>query len=141
MMNRSPAPTRTLLLSAVMPDFVEELRQKLILTGEPALAGLVSQLKILSRCECMVCGSFYTSNPPRGAFGAGHRNVLLGQTGLLVLDVVPDSEGIERIHFVEVLGRDDVRTALDSVLPPTSDAFETDPIPISNLLSRVGRTR
>ena len=131
----------TRLLSVEMPPFARELRRALILSGEPTLAGQVQQVQIVARCECMSCGSFFTSDPTRGAFGTGHRNVLLEHPSLLVLDVVPDSDGIDRIRFVEVLYRDDVRAALNRLLPPTSEVLRADSVHMNRLRTLLDRSR
>jgi hypothetical protein len=76
--------------------------------GEPVLARLWHDAHIVQECRCGddYCQSFYTEPPPDGAYGPGHRNVVLDAPwpGYLVLDVVD-----ERIAYVEVL----YRAALD----------------------------
>jgi hypothetical protein len=50
---------------------------------------------------------------PDGAYGPGHRNVVLApDEGMIILDVVA-----EEIACVEVLDRNDIRQKLDKVLP------------------------
>ncbi len=62
-------------------------------------------LRVVARCGCGddFCQSFYTAPKPDGAYGPGHRNVLLDPpwSGMLILDVV---DGL--IAYVEVLDRD-----------------------------------
>jgi hypothetical protein len=83
--------------------------------GEPELAAQVPSLPISDRCRCgdESCATFYTQPKPEGAYGPGHRNVVLApDDGTIILDVVE-----ERIACVEVLDRNDVREKLLEVLP------------------------
>ena len=86
------------------PKLSGELRDALIAEDEAGLANSVDSLEVVQPCGCGddFCQSFYTAHPPDGAFGPGHRNVLLDPpwTGMLVLDVVDDE-----IVYVEVLDR------------------------------------
>jgi hypothetical protein len=69
--------------------------------GEEHLAICAYDLRIVERCGCGddFCQSFYTAEKPVGAYGDGHRNVLLQpEHGMLILDVVHG-----RIMFVEVI--------------------------------------
>ncbi|RPF20716.1 hypothetical protein [Myceligenerans xiligouense] len=93
------------LLVERWPVFAVELRDALLHDGEIDLAGSVKGLTVVSMCSCTdeFCQSFHTAAPPDGAYGAGHRNLWLGQPwpdGFLILDVVDDE-----IRFVEVLYR------------------------------------
>ena len=95
-------------LSAVMPEFSEELTRLLQQAEEVDLASSIPTLQILSRCNCKICGSFFFEPEPVGSFGPGHRNIQLEGNGILIVDVVADRLGIDKIHFVEVLDREDV---------------------------------
>lgn len=97
------------------PELSRELHQLLVDTGEPELASQVPSLQIIDRCRCGddFCATFYTQPKPDGAYGPGHRNVVLDPAqGMLILDVVSDV-----IAQVEVLYRDDVRRKLLNLLP------------------------
>jgi hypothetical protein len=86
------------------PRLTCELLQALRAEGEVALAAGVGALTIVELCGCEddFCQSFYTAPKPAGAYGPGHRNVLLQPpwSGELILDVVH-----HEIVFVEVLYR------------------------------------
>ncbi|WP_406050280.1 hypothetical protein [Kribbella sp. NBC_00889] len=86
------------------PKLSSELRDALIAEDEVGLANSVDSLEVVQACGCGddFCQSFYTADPPDGAYGPGHRDVLLGPpwTGMLILDVVGDE-----IVYVEVLDR------------------------------------
>ena len=99
----------------VMPEFAEELRTLLEQDNEVGLAEQVSNLRIVDRCRCEEnsCATFYTVPKPKGAWGAGHENIVLDVAeGMLVLDVVD-----KKIVCVEVLDRDDVRQKLVKQIP------------------------
>lgn len=87
------------------PGLAGQLRIALIAGGEGALVTQVEALVVVELCGCgdSFCQSFYTAPRPRGAYGAGHRNVLLDPPwpGMLILDLVND-----QIVYVEVLYRD-----------------------------------
>jgi hypothetical protein len=89
------------LVSDRWPGLAAELASALRAIGEDGLAAQVAHLKV-DRCGCGddFCQSFYTQPPPAGAYGPGHRNIVLSpdRSGLLVLDVVDDV-----IMFVEVV--------------------------------------
>lgn len=82
-----------------------QLRDALVAEGEESLAAQMETLRVVARCGCGddFCQSFYTAPKPDGAYGPGHRNVLLDPpwSGMLILDVV---DGL--IAYVEVLDRD-----------------------------------
>ena len=104
-----------MLLTKVLPLFADELEQLLKKEGESELAAQVPQLNIVDRCRCGddFCASFYTQPKPAGAYGPGHRSMVLEPAeGMLILDVVADA-----IACVEVLYRNDIRDKLLSVLP------------------------
>jgi len=87
----------------------------LVVTITPHICSQVSGLRILERCRCgdNFCASFYTQPKPNGAYGAGHRNVLLEPAkGMLILDVVDNV-----IAKVEILDRNDIRPTLLAALP------------------------
>jgi hypothetical protein len=103
------------LLKDTLPELASELEQLLVKAGEGELASQVPRLSIVDRCRCgdEFCATFYTEPPPRGAFGEGHRNVVLAPAeGMLILDVVLDV-----IACVEVLYRPSVRRELLLLLP------------------------
>jgi hypothetical protein len=103
-----------LLLSESLPELANELKQLLTQQGEDALASEVPTLTIVDRCRCGddFCSGFYTAPKPNGAYGPGHRNVVLDPAnGMIILDVVHGS-----IQFVEVLYREDVKQTLDALL-------------------------
>jgi hypothetical protein len=95
---------RAPLLRQVYPAFAAELVALLNTDGHNDLAICAHDLRIVAHCPCTddFCQSFYTAPPPKGAYGPGHRNILLstdhGHNGMIVLDVV-----YGRIMFVEVL--------------------------------------
>ena len=70
---------KRLLLTDTLPEFAAELRQLLTEKAEPELAAQVPSLSIFERCRCGddICATFYTQPKPEGAFGSGHRNVVL----------------------------------------------------------------
>ena len=103
------------LLKQALPEFADELRTLLEKDGQFELAEQVSNLHIIDRCSCgeTSCATFYTVPKPKGAWGAGHENMILDASeGLLVLDVVNG-----KIVCVEVLDRDDVRQKLLNQMP------------------------
>ncbi|WP_234363443.1 hypothetical protein [Streptomyces sp. TN58] len=103
------------LLRDVLPGLSAELVRLLQEEGEGDLAICAHDLRVLADCGCGddFCQSFHTaSHPPGTPYGPGHRNVaLLPARGDLILDVVDG-----RIMFVEVLGRPELRPALDAAL-------------------------
>jgi hypothetical protein len=103
------------LLSNVLPALAEELRQLLIEQDERELAVQLPTLRIVDRCRCGddCCATFYVRPKPKGSYGLDHRNVLLtAKDGMLVLDVVG-----EEIAAVEVLYRNDIRRAIQRLVP------------------------
>ena len=87
------------------PLLGRQLRDALVAEGEDALVPQVEALHVVAECGCGddFCQSFYTAPKPDGAYGPGHRNVLLDPpwSGMLILDVVDG-----QIAYVEVLDRD-----------------------------------
>jgi hypothetical protein len=103
------------LLLDVLPSLAEELRTLLVEQNEPELAAQIPGLRIVDRCLCGddFCATFYVRPKPTGAYGPDHRNVALTpKEGMLILDVVG-----EKIAGVEVLYRDDIRKAVESIVP------------------------
>jgi hypothetical protein len=103
------------LLRDLLPLLSQELEQLLEEAGEAKLASQVSGLSIVDRCRCGddFCASFYTQPKPKGAYGPGHRNVLLEpDKGMLILDVVNNV-----IAQVEILHRNDIRQTLLAKVP------------------------
>jgi hypothetical protein len=102
------------LLQEAVPELAAELRT-LLEKDEPQLAQQVASLRIVDRCRCGEdsCATFYTVPQPKGAWGAGHENILLdAERGYLILDLVD-----RRIVCVEVLDRDEFRLKLLNLLP------------------------
>jgi hypothetical protein len=104
------------LLADVFPDLAAEIAAGLRALAEPAeIATSVAGLRVVDRCRCGVrsCATFYTEPRPKGAYGPGHRNLVLDpRRGMLILDIVED-----RIVCVEVLDRPELGELLDSALP------------------------
>ena len=99
----------------VLPSFAAEIEALLMKANELELRAQVPEQKIWDRCGCedSFCASFYTQPKPHGAYGPGHRNVVLEpEDGMLILDVV-----YGRIMQVEALYRDDIRKVLRSFFP------------------------
>ncbi|MEV7971791.1 hypothetical protein [Cellulomonas sp. NPDC089187] len=86
------------------PVLGRQLRDALVAQGDDALGSQIETLCVVTTCGCgdAFCQSFYTAPKPNGAYGPGHRNVVLDPPwrGMLILDVVH-----EQIAYVEVLGR------------------------------------
>jgi hypothetical protein len=99
----------------VLPILAQEIEELLKKQNEPKLATQIASLTIVDRCRCGedFCASFYVEPKPKGAYGPGHRNVdLEAESGMIILDVVND-----RIMQIEVLHRDEVRQAIQIVIP------------------------
>jgi hypothetical protein len=102
-------------LEQALPVFSSELEDSLRRQGRADLAAQVRRLPLVDRCRCGddFCATFYTAPKPNGAYGAGHKNVIVGSaTGMIILDVVNGE-----IMCVEVLYRPDVQKGLFAVLP------------------------
>jgi hypothetical protein len=86
------------------PVLAAELESALRAAAEPGLADQVATLQEVATCDCGddFCQSFYTQPEPDGAYGPGHRNIVLSPDGpgMLVLDVVKD-----QIMYVEIVSR------------------------------------
>ncbi|WP_031168006.1 hypothetical protein [Streptosporangium roseum] len=95
------------LVREAFPRLAAELAVLLRQEGEDVLATSVDGLRVHSACGCRddFCTSFNTAAPSDGAYGDGHRNIMLEPVepveGMLILDVVD-----EEIVFVEVLYRE-----------------------------------
>jgi hypothetical protein len=100
-------------LASALPAFSDELVKLLREANELALADQIPDLEIVEKCRCNddFCSSIYTAPKPSGKWESPHRNVELDPLkGMLILDVVK-----ERISHIEILFRDDVRSALNSI--------------------------
>jgi hypothetical protein len=103
------------LLQEALPEFAGELKALLEKDGLNQLAGQVASLRIVDRCRCGEdsCASFYVVPKPKGAWGAGHENIVLdAEEGMLVLDTVE-----AKIVHVEILDRDEIREKLLRQVP------------------------
>jgi hypothetical protein len=104
------------LLVDVFPELAAEIADGLRTLAEPeSIATSVAGLRIVDRCRCGVrsCATFYTEPRPKGAYGPGHRNVMLDpRRGMLILDVVDD-----RIVCVEALDLADLAKRLRAAVP------------------------
>ena len=89
------------LLREVYPKLAAELVNLLNAAGESDLGICAWDLRIVAPCGCTddFCQSFYTAPRPEGAYGSGHRNLMLSPAkGMIILDVV-----YGRIMFVELI--------------------------------------
>ena len=101
------------MISEVMPDFLEELVFLLGQSGAPALGEQMRTLRIESLCDCghEDCSSFATAAEVKV-----ERTVeLQAMEGILLIDL----NGEEKICFIEVLGRPDVKYLLENYAPAT----------------------
>ena len=106
---------QSVLLREALPSLAKELEQLLKNESQLELVAQVPQLRIVDRCRCEdgFCAAFYTQPKPQGAYPAGHRTIAMAPTqGMIRVDVVAD-----RIAFVEVLYRDEIRKSLLTLLP------------------------
>lgn len=97
------------------PELAQEITDCLLRRGETELAGQIEHISIVDKCRCgdSFCGSLRTSPKPKGAYGPGHRNVVLEPSrGMFILDVVD-----ERIVYIEILYRDEIKQRVDLLLP------------------------
>ena len=79
------------------------------------LVGQIPSLPVVDRCRCEddFCASMYTVPEPKGSWGPGYESILLDpDEGMIILDVVDD-----KIAFIEVLYRDEIRKKLLELLP------------------------
>jgi len=104
-----------LSVANALPVFASELQESLSSQGRHDLASQIPTLPLVDRCRCgdNFCATFYRAKKPKGAYGAGHSNLVVeSQEGMIILDLVDD-----QIRCIEVLYRADVREALFAVLP------------------------
>ena len=83
--------------------------------NEPQLASQVARLGIVDRCRCGddFCATFYALPKPDGAYGLSRRCLEVEpDRGMIILDVLDGT-----IAKVEVLYRNEIRTALLAALP------------------------
>lgn len=103
----SPAVQRLISTGGIGVSLARSSQRASLSTG----VGIgLTHLEIFGRCECgdSFCATFYTDRRPDGAYGPGHRNVVVDvKKGMVILDVVDG-----RIACVEVLHRGDVRREL-----------------------------
>lgn len=97
-----------------LPAFAAELVESLHHQGRADLASQIATLPLVDRCRCGddFCATFYTAAKPGGAYGKGHRNLVVDARGMIILDLVNN-----QIRCIEVLFRPDVQKALFAVLP------------------------
>jgi len=110
-------------LGEILPNFCAELQGLIRSCGREDLVEQVPDLPLVARCRCgsRDCALFYTAEPPGGAYGAGHSNVVLSpDTGIVVLDLMHDT-----IVKVEVLDRPDVTVPLDAALPRETPQYQS----------------
>jgi len=103
-----PAP----LLSDILPDLVEELAYLMRQTGAEPLIEQLRQLRIESICDCGddSCSSFATASEVKVA----QTVELPAIEGFLIIDL--DAE--QRVCFVEILDRPDVKYLLEEHYTP-----------------------
>jgi hypothetical protein len=95
------------LISEVLPDFLEEVVYLLGQSGEAALGEQMRMLRIESLCDCghEECASFATLDEVK----VDRTVEVQAIEGILLLDLNADN----KVCFVEVLGRPDVKYLLD----------------------------
>jgi hypothetical protein len=105
-----------MLLVDALPEFASELTRVLRAAGLIDLATQVASLRLVDRCRCgdWFCATFYTAPKPDGAWGPQHTTVPLelAESGDINVDLVAGE-----IVEVEVLYRDELRSALQRLLP------------------------
>ncbi len=103
-----PAP----LLGDILPDLIEELAWLLRQTGAEPLIEQLRELRIESVCDCgeEACSSFATADEVKVAATVE----LPASEGYLIIDL----DASERICFVEVLNRPDVKYLLEEYYVP-----------------------
>lgn len=100
-------------LNVLMPFLAEEITQGLSDMGKPKLARSIEELEIVGRCDCdnAGCAAFYTDEKHNWS-GKEIKHVTPNVKGLFSIDVHND-----KIIFVEMMGRQDVRERLLAVHP------------------------
>jgi hypothetical protein len=95
------------LISEVLPDFLEELVFLLKQSGDAALGEQMRTLRIESLCDCghEECASFATAAEVK----VDRAVELQAMEGVLLIDLNAE----EKICFIEILGRPDIRYLLD----------------------------
>jgi hypothetical protein len=95
------------LISEILPDFLEETVYLLREGGDPELGEQMRALRIESLCDCGhdECSSFATAAEVK----VDRTVELQAIEGILLIDVNADN----RICFIEVLNRPDVKYLLD----------------------------
>jgi hypothetical protein len=95
------------LISDILPDFLEEVVFLLRQSGELALGEQMRTLRIESLCDCGhdECSSFATADEVK----VDRTVELQAMEGMLLVDLNAD----DRICFIEILGRPDVKYLLD----------------------------
>jgi hypothetical protein len=97
----------TPLISEVLPDFLEEMVFLLHQSGDTALGEQLRTLRIESLCDCghEECSSFATATEVK----VDRTVELQAIEGVLLIDLNAE----DRICFIEILSRPDVRYLLD----------------------------
>jgi hypothetical protein len=97
----------TPLISEVLPDFLEEMVFLLHQSGDTALGEQLRTLRIESLCDCghEECSSFATAPEVK----VDRTVELQAIEGVLLIDLNAE----DRICFIEILSRPDVRYLLD----------------------------
>lgn len=95
------------LISDILPDFLEEMVFLLRQSGDPALSEQMRTLRIESLCDCGhdECSSFATAPEVK----VDRTVELQSMEGVLLVDLNAE----DRICFIEILGRPDVKYLLD----------------------------
>jgi hypothetical protein len=97
----------TPLISEVLPDFLEEVVYLLRQNGDVALGEQMRTLRIESMCDCghEECSSFATAAEVK----VDRTVELQAMEGVLLIDL----DAQDRICFIEILSRPDVKYLLD----------------------------
>jgi hypothetical protein len=95
------------LISDILPDFLEEVVFLLRQSGDLALGEQMRTLRIESLCDCGhdECSSFATADEVK----VDRTVELQAMEGVLLVDLNAE----DRICFIEILGRADVKYLLD----------------------------
>ncbi len=99
-------------LSAIMPEFLDELARELRQLGERATAVSLPELRLFGWCRCRdeCCDSFYTTPEAPQAGSGSRRGLVVGITdgGKVMLDLCGD-----KIWFMEILDCPSARAVLN----------------------------